>query len=333
MNIMLTLVIPCAMAVNLQSAAHRIGLWLNATSACDQHGCKWPMNSTDAAPLNHPFLADSLYYGPLGVAIYLQQLGSTQPGWRGLAMSALEAGREYATSGAAVQDFGSNAGFYYGLLGIAYGLRGASDGMPNASRFQDAAAGLETHVLSTVAPFSSNTSATLWNNTDIAHGAAGTGLYLLWLSKRASLPPKARQAALEAAIRAGHWLLSRAEPIGSDGGLRWARGPDTDGVHAHSYYPTFCCGGAGVAYMLSELSQAPGVVGTADAEGQRRAHRLLEQLHALEPDRRRRRARRVALRLCKVGGNADYRTIRALARLRLGSVEESAEDFCARLFW
>jgi len=223
------------------------------------------MNSTDAAPLNHPFLADSLYYGPLGVAIYLQQLGSMQPGWRGLAMSALEAGREYATSGAAVREFGSNAGFYYGLAGIAYGLRVASDGMPNASRFEAAASTLETHVLSTVAPFSSNTSATLWNNTDIAHGAAGTGLYLLWLSRRASLSPEARQAALQAATRAGHWLLSRAEPVGSDGGLRWARGPDTDGVHAHAYFPTFCCGGAGVAHMLSELSQAPGVVGTADA--------------------------------------------------------------------
>lgn len=223
------------------------------------------MNSTDAAPLNHPFLADSLYYGPLGVAIYLRQLGSVQPGWRVLAESALEAGCSYVTSGAAVREFGSNAGFYYGLAGIAYGLRVASEGMINASRFSDAASRLETHVLSSVAPFSSNTTAVLWNNTDVAHGAAGTGLYLLWLSRRESLPPQARQAALEGAVRAGRWLLSRAEPVGSDDGLRWARGPDTDGEHAHAYFPTFCCGGAGVAYMLLALSQAPGVVGSADA--------------------------------------------------------------------
>ena len=242
----------------LLAAPARIGLWLNATCACDQHGCRWPMNSTDAAPGAHPYLAESLYYGPLGVAIFLRQLGATQAGWQGLAIAALEAARAYVATGAAVQAYGSNAGFYYGLAGIAYGLRVASDGLPNASSFADAASRLETHVLSTVSPFSTNVSARLWNNTDVAHGAAGTGLYFLWLSRRASLPPQARQAAIEAAKRAGHWLLSRAESVGDDG-LRWARGPDTDGEHAHAYYPTFCCGGAGVAYLLSELSQARGV--------------------------------------------------------------------------
>ena len=74
------------MSTALLAAPTRIGLWLNATCACDQqHGCRWPMNSTDASPLAHPYLADSLYYGPLGVAIFLQQLGATQAGWRGLA--------------------------------------------------------------------------------------------------------------------------------------------------------------------------------------------------------------------------------------------------------
>ena len=145
------------------------------------------MNSTDASPLAHPYLADSLYYGPLGVAIFLQQLGATHAGWRGLALAALEAGRSYVTTGAAVQNYGSNAGFYYGFAGIAYGLRAASDGLPNASRFADAASELEAHVLSDISPFSANASAVLWNNTDVAHGAAGTGLYFLWLSRRGPL--------------------------------------------------------------------------------------------------------------------------------------------------
>ena len=54
-------------------------------------------------------------------------------------------------------------------------------------------------------------------------------------------------------IRAGEWLLGRAERA-PGGGLRWARGPDTDGVHEGAFYPTFCCGTAGVAYYLLALA-------------------------------------------------------------------------------
>ena len=243
----------------MSAAAVRIALWLNASAICDRAGCHWPMNSTDAAPRNHPYLSDSLYYGPAGVALFLQQLASTQaPGgkdntWRDLAGRALDASRSAVPS--ALESFGPNAGFYYGLLGIAYGLRAGSDGL--APSLDAAAAQIEAHVLETVLPLSANASAVLWNNTDVAHGAAGSGLYLLWLSRRKMLSPTARRAALEAAVRAGEWLLSRAEPAAppSDG-LRWARGPDTDGDHLHAYYPTFCCGSSGVAYFLSELSQA-----------------------------------------------------------------------------
>ena len=142
---------------------------------------------------------------------------------------------------------GANVGLYYGLAGLAFGLRTARR---NAA-LEVAASAIERHIVGQVRPFAPpDGAATLWwNNTDVAHGAAGTGLYFLWLSRRASLPPQARQAAIEAAKRAGHWLLSRAESVGDDG-LRWARGPDTDGEHAHAYYPTFCCGGAGVATAL-----------------------------------------------------------------------------------
>ena len=59
----------------------------------------------------------------------------------------------------------------------------------------------------------------------------------------------------EATVRAAQWLLSKAESAPT-GGLRWPRGPDTDGVHENQYFPTFCCGTAGVAYFLAALSCA-----------------------------------------------------------------------------
>ena len=90
--------------------------------------------------------------------------------------------------------------------------------------FATAASTIEEHVLSRVAPFSSRGGATLWNNTDVAHGASGTGLYFLWMAtRRPELREETRRAAGDAAVRAGTWLLSRAEPTAR--GLRWARGP------------------------------------------------------------------------------------------------------------
>lgn len=243
----------------MEDAPLRIALWLNATATCHRGACTWRMNSTDAAPAQHPYLAATLYYGNVGVALFLLQLATIRPvreaeAWRSLAVSALD--NAAATTSRTIQAFGSNAGFYYGLAGIAFGLRAASDSLTTsvAEPFFRAATTLETQILTAVSPFAPNTSAPLWNNTDIAHGASGTGLYLLWLSKRAELTMEARKAALGGATRAGHWLLERAEPIGIRGGLRWARGPDTDGAHTHQYFPTFCCGTAGVAYFLSELS-------------------------------------------------------------------------------
>lgn len=238
------------------SNAVRIGLWLNATKSCYDHkpaAYTWPMNSTDAAPHDHPYLESSVYYGALGPAVFFQQLSATRPTpeankWRELANGALEGARLAISRD--LPKYGANGGFYYGLAGVAYGLRAAGH---DQQTYEQAAANIEAIILTRIAPFANSSTATLWNNTDIAHGAAGTGLYFLWLSRRAE-PANLRAAALDAALRAGSWLLTRAESIGS-GGLRWARGPDTDGEHEHSYYPTFCCGGAGVSYFLSELAR------------------------------------------------------------------------------
>lgn len=215
-------------STSLAASALRIALWLNATKSCKscrrEQECTWPMNSTDGAPRAHPYLAQSLYYGSPGTAIFLQQLATTRAlpeadAWRGVASCALAAARSSVPS--SLRDFGANAGFYYGLTGIAYGLRAAGD---SSELFATAASTIEEHVLSRVAPFSSRGGATLWNNTDVAHGASGTGLYFLWMAtRRPELREETRRAAGDAAVRAGTWLLSRAEPTAR--GLRWARGP------------------------------------------------------------------------------------------------------------
>ena len=50
-------------------------LWLNATKLCSPlDGCHWPMNSTDGAPANHPFLSESLYYGTPGSSLFFSTL-------------------------------------------------------------------------------------------------------------------------------------------------------------------------------------------------------------------------------------------------------------------
>jgi hypothetical protein len=281
-------------------AAVRIALWLNATKVCEDSdgggglACTWPMNSTDTAPQEHPYVSTTLYYGALGTAIFLRQLSDSlqepEDGqWRNLTAAALEGARLAVDR--ALPDYGANAGFYYGLAGVAYGFRAAAARGGNAStstsaRYEEVAAGLEGHIIGSVAPFSNASGATLWNNTDVAHGAAGTGLYLLWLSRQpeVSVPAAARQAAFDGAVRAGEWLLQRAEAV-PGGGLRWARGPDTDGAHDHSYYPTFCCGGAGVSYFLSELSQAtaaPAATTMAKAQARRQQQQSAAFLDAAE---------------------------------------------------
>jgi hypothetical protein len=61
--------------------------------------------------------------------------------------------------------FGNNAGFYYGLAGIAFGLRATGPQLPGAPRYNTAVSMLEERVLS-VAPFAPEAAA-LWNNTDV----------------------------------------------------------------------------------------------------------------------------------------------------------------------
>ena len=120
-------------------------------------------------------------------------------------------------------------------------------------------------MLASIEPFAPASSSTvLWNNTDVAHGVAGAGLYLLWAVHNGG---DASQFA-QPLMRAADWLLDVAEAT-SDGGLRWYRGADTDGVHAGQYFPTFCCGGTGVSFFLATLAHAMPQLGGSEATSTR----------------------------------------------------------------
>ena len=243
-------------------AALGAALWLNNSKLCSPgDGCHWPMNSTDGAPQNYPFLSESLYYGTPGSSLFFATLARAvgDDRWRAVAEEALD--HTVARLNDTVKAFGPNPGFYYGLLGIAYGLRAAN----TSARHRTAAASIEMHVLSTVEPFATaSSSTTLWNNTDVAHGVAGAGLYLLWAAHNGADVTQI----IQPLVRAADWLLDVAEAT-PDGGLRWYRGVDTDGVHAGQYFPTFCCGGAGVSFFLATLADALPQLGGGEAASTR----------------------------------------------------------------
>jgi len=227
-------------SASLLDVATSVGKYLQST-----HG---KMNSTDDAPKNFPYLNTSLYYGPPGVSIYFLQLAQATNGseWIDSARSSLDFTIKNIPK--IIELYGTNIGFYYGLAGIAYSLRRFGYATKSNEHLQ-AAETIEKHILS-IAPFSVNESAPLWNNTDIAHGVSGTGLYFLWVAKQEISDS---QKFIEAARRGGAWLLTRMESTPT--GARWSRGPDTDGIHENQYFPTFCCGTAGVSYFLATLSQ------------------------------------------------------------------------------
>ena len=265
-------------------------LELSATNSSG--GLTWAMNSTDAAPTNFPYLADTVYYGSGGPALLFAQGAACGSGCgfgdgevarlRTLSSAALDgAAAAWAAKNGSAR-FGANTGLYYGSTGIAFALRsagasaGANDvsggGSGGSGGYAAVAADIEAHVLSQP-PFNGDASHASWPNVDVAHGAAGTGLYLLWAARRLE---GGGDAAAAAALRAGaagaaQWLLARAETppttVGGGVGLRWARGPDTDGVHAGAYFPTFCCGTAGVGYFLAELSAVQAAGGAASPAG------------------------------------------------------------------
>jgi len=101
----------------------------------------WTMNSTDAAPLDHPYLKSSLYYGAPGIAILMRQIVDSVERSKGSSGTSIDRESEtLAWTDATTRTldvtlrgidadkaaYGSNTGLYYGLAGIAFGLREGS---------------------------------------------------------------------------------------------------------------------------------------------------------------------------------------------------------------
>lgn len=227
------------------------------------------MNSTDGAPQEHPYLSDALYYGTPGTALFFSHLADVldSDAWRAVAVEALD--HTTAVLSSTISAFGSNPGFYYGLAGVAYGLRAVNVSKARGAHYNASAAVIEEHILGSISPFAAMSPVTtLWNNTDVAHGVAGTGLYFLWALNRHGDASNASRYS-DALSRAATWLLDAAEAT-PDGGLRWYRGIDTDGDHLNQYFPTFCCGTSGVSFFLATLSlstRAPPPRGSVSAHG------------------------------------------------------------------
>ena len=202
------------------------------------------------------------YYGPPGIALYFLQLldrvGGQGPNPALYAAAQRAGDRIVVTLDDALAAFGSNTALYYGSAGLAFALRELAARTPvpalhAAAEFLASARHVEDSVLAAASAVGTN--GTTWsNNTDIAHGASGTGLYLLHAATAETDQAHAAKMTA-AAVAAGEWLLTMAVPT-PGGGLKWPRGKDSDGGHDGVFYPNFCCGTAGVAYFLATLHQA-----------------------------------------------------------------------------
>jgi hypothetical protein len=240
-----------------RSVAESTARWLTWKANCTKDGCDWPMNTTEPC-CGHEM---SLYYGPPGIALFYAQLANATGLPQHIDMAKGAGVRVVHTLSRALRTFGNNTALYYGSAGIAFSLRTLGDFFGDADadgrNFMRHAHVVEDSIAALALPRGNGTT---WNgNTDVAHGAAGTGLYLLHAS--ATEPNTTRAAALSRSARsAGDWLLSMAVPTPGvqGGGLKWPRGPDSDGSHEGEFFPNFCCGTAGIAYFLATLHRRTG---------------------------------------------------------------------------
>ena len=136
------LLLCCASAARVSLAA-AAGHALQHLLDTSQSG-RWAMNSTDGAPAQYPYIADTVYYGSGGPAIAFVQ--AAQSGCYDDTFSTrLRAAADEALAVAAGvnrSQFGANTGLYYGQAGIAYALRAltAGDGGSDRAHSSTAAA-------------------------------------------------------------------------------------------------------------------------------------------------------------------------------------------------
>jgi hypothetical protein len=246
----------------------------------------------------------TLYYGPPGIALFYIQMArsSSSPVHSKMAIQAGQRMLSYLDL--ALESFGNNTALYYGISGIAFAFRelatfvlASGNQKALAVSFINAAHKVEDSLLKLAKDVPAG-GITWSNNTDIAHGASGTMLYLLHAAAAENRTEQVgrrkgsnRGAVLtKLAVQAGEWLLTMAVPVpipapspsfakakntvsqavsnaalSSGVGYKWPRGPDSDGAHTNEFFPNFCCGTAGVAYTLASVYQISGDTRFLDA--------------------------------------------------------------------
>jgi hypothetical protein len=225
--------------------AESAGRWISWQARCNaSDGCVFPMNTTEGC-CGHEY---SLYYGPPGVALFYIQLshaarqsGSAAEQEKATAMAFGAGNQMLATLSRALAVFGNNTAMYYGSGGLAFALRELSTyaglvGKPtHAGEYLRGARRVEGDILARASTSGGGGVGVTWdNNTDVAHGASGTGLYLLRAAAEESDTARRRNLT-RTAIAAGEWLLTKAvnasDAAGRGIGTKWPRGIDSDGNH------------------------------------------------------------------------------------------------------
>ena len=251
---------PAPAAKKYERAAEATARWISWKVSGNAAG-RWPMNTTERC-CGHNY---TLYYGPPGVALFYTQLAQATGLAEHRSMAVATGVAIQATLPAALSLFGNNTALYYGSAGMGFALRQLAASQVDAGGthgFLGSARAVDDSILAAATPVPAAGGLTWNNNTDVAHGAAGTALYLLWAAAGEADADRA-QRYRAAAGKAAAWLLTTA--VHTTAGWKWPRGHDSDGNHDGTFFPNFCCGTAGVAYFMATLFQQTGAAAYKDA--------------------------------------------------------------------
>ena len=233
---------------DLLETALRIATHLNATADCHNGKCEWKMNSTDSAPANYPYLANSLYYGLAASRSSSSRIGQRKmphglrlqiPPWplsTPIKRLATSGPMSASTMVSPVRPLRAA-----GARGLRVPGRSTPARRPRAFG----------------ATISSQSSHALWNNTDIAtrvrHGplpaVGGTPRRLRLKRPSCERPPKTRAAGCSPAPSPLQAWVTAGRP----------RGPDTDGSHDDdpSMFPPFVAAPRASPTFSSNSRQRP----------------------------------------------------------------------------
>lgn len=214
-----------------RQAAQDAARWIRSTAVQTDHGMAWPADPADIKTVNN-----GLYSGVAGtVLFFLEAYRSTQDK---SFLDDARAGADYLLRSIEKE---KQAGLYDGLSGIGFALQ-ETNKITGDDRYRDGA----KRCLELLAKSARRTGKGVeWNDcTDIIHGSAGIGLFLLYAAREFNDNP-----ARDLAAQAGERLIELGKP--ANGGLKWAMTPGFNPL-----MPNFSHGTAGVAYFQASLYQA-----------------------------------------------------------------------------